>query len=261
MLKFFGLLLFTLQVSWAIEPERIFVVSNGKVQEVSFNNLKRVELVTTNYHPNFSHLGKIRYSGFLIKDILPKLDPETPITIVGNTGQFSVELKAKELLTGNNIIATHVNGEPVKTNGNGLQIIYDEETINKYPHLKQRSFWCWWVRSFITDSKHYVKADGLNKTLSSKLPWPSPYGISSIEKTEAKSRKGIVLDNFKKLKVKFLNGNEKEIIADAKTKFFLAEPTNNKNGAYGLHQMIVDKDEVQTFVSNLYYVKDIEVVR
>ena len=262
MLKVFGVLLFSISLTWASEPKSFFVVSNGKVQTVEFKHLKPIEITTLNYHPKFKELGKIQYKGFRVSDVLKNINmnPEDAITIVGNTGQFSVELKAKELLSSNNIIATHVNGEIVTTEGNGLQIIYDGATLAKFPMLKERQYWCWWVRSFITDNKYQVKVNGTHKKLSTKLPWPAPYGISSIGLTDIKSRQGSVI-NFKKLRVELLNGNEKEVIDDGKSTFFLASPVSNKSGGYSLHQLIENDGEVQTFVNNLYYVKSVEVVQ
>lgn len=246
MLKAFGLFLILTANLWAIEPEKILVVQNGKVQTIEFKNLKRVELETVNHHPKFVGLGKIKYSGFLVRDILKNVNPESTITILGNTGQFSVELKAKELLAGNSIIAT----APVSENG--TQIIYDEVALAEYPHLKQRSYWCWWVRSFITDNKIKVAAKGEKKELHSSLPWPKPYGISLTEATKKKS--GVILPTFKRLQVELLNGNSKEIEHDGKSKFFLTKENS-------LHQLIENKGQVQTFLSNLYYVKSIKVVR
>lgn len=263
MLKLIGLFIILIQYAWATsEPQRLFVVSNGKVQTIEFKNLKPVEISTPNHHPKFKELGNIHYKGFKVSDVLKsvKLNPDDAITLVGNTGQFSIELKTKELLAGNNIIATHINGEEVTTEGNGLQIIYDEATLSKYPKLKERQFWCWWVRSFITDDKFQVKASGQKKELTTKLPWPVPYGISSIGTTEERLRTGSVL-RFQKLKVELLNGNEKEVIADSKSTFFLANPIGNKTGAYSLHQLIEKNGEVQTFVNNLYYVKSVKVIQ
>jgi hypothetical protein len=263
MLKLIGLFTILIQISWATsEPQKLFIVSNGKVQTVEFKNLKSIEISALNHHPKFKDLGIIRYKGFKVADILKsvKINPEDAITIVGNTGQFSIELKAKELLTGNNIIATHVNGEEVSTEGNGLQIIYDEITLRKYPKLKERQFWCWWVRSLITDDKFQVKASGKKKALTTNLPWPVPYGISSIGTIEEKLRTGSIL-RFQKLKVELLNGNEKELITDSKSTFFLANPISNKTGAYSLHQLIEKEGEVQTFVNNLYYVKSVKVIQ
>lgn len=246
MLKVFGLILFITANLWASEPEKILVVQNGKVHTIEFKNLKRVELETINQHPKFVGLGKIKYSGFLVRDILRNVNPESTVTILGNTGQFSVELKAKELLAGNTIIAT----TPVSENGN--QIIYDEVALAIYPHLKQRSYWCWWVRSFITDNKIKVSANGEKKELHSTLPWPKPYGITLSESTKQKS--GVVLPTFQRLQVELLNGNSKEIEYDGKSKFFLTKDNS-------LHQLIEDKGQVQTFLNNLYYVKSIKVVR
>jgi hypothetical protein len=262
MLNFLYFLLILIQASWALEPERILVVSNGNVQSVEFKNLKSVETLTLNYHPNFIKLGKIHYKGFKVSEVLKKvkLNPEDSITIVGNTGQFSVELRARELTNGNNIIATHANGKAFTTDGNGLQIIYDEETLKKYPLLKERQFWCWWVRSFITDEKFKLKNLGTKKTLITKLPWPVPYGISSLGMKEIKSRDGIFLQ-FKKLRVELLNGNEKEIVADQNSSYFLANPISNKSGAYSLHQLIESNGDVQTFLSNLYYIKSVKVIQ
>lgn len=246
MLKVIGLLLFITTNLWASEPDRILVIQNGKVQTIEFKNLKRVELETINHHPKFVGLGKIKYSGFLIRDILKNVNPESTITILGNTGQFSVELKAKELLDGNSIIAT----TPISENGH--QIIYDEVALAKYPHLKQRSYWCWWVRSFITDNKTKIVLNGEKKELHSSLPWPKPYGITLSESTNQKS--GVLLPTFKKIQVELLNGNSKEIEYDEKSKFFLTKDNN-------LHQLIEDNGKVQTFLSNLYYVKSIKVVQ
>lgn len=246
MLKIFGLFLILTATAWANEPEKILVVQNGKVQTIEFKNLKRVELETINHHPKFVELGKIKYSGFLVRDVLKNVNPESTVTILGNTGQFSVELKAKELLAGNSIIAI----APVSENGN--QIIYDEVALAKYPHLKQRSYWCWWVRSFITDNKIKVSTEGEKKELHSSLPWPKPYGISLSESSLMKS--GVILPTFKKLQVELLNGNSKEVEYDGRSKFFLTKENN-------LHQLIEDKGQVQTFLSNLYYVKSIKVVQ
>ena len=246
MLKVFGLFLILTASAWANEPEKMLVVQNGKVQTIEFKNLKRVELETINHHPKFVGLGKIKYSGFLVRDILKNVNPETTVTILGNTGQFSIELKAKELLAGNSIIATTPSSE------NGHQIIYDEAALAKYPHLKQRSYWCWWVRSFITDNKIKVSARGEKKELRSSLPWPKPYGISLTKDTTKKS--GVILPAFKKIQVELLNGNSKEIEHDGRSKFFLTKENN-------LHQLIEDKGQVQTFLSNLYYVKSIKVVQ
>lgn len=245
MLKIFGLIFILAASAWANEPEKILVVQNGKVQEIKFKNLKRVELETLNHHPKFVGQGKIKYSGFLVRDILQNANPESTVTILGNTGQFSVELKARELLAGNSIIAT----TPASENGN--QIIYDEIALAKYPRLKQRSYWCWWVRSFIADDKIKVSAKGEKKILHSMLPWPKPYGISLAK--DSKTRSGVILPAFKKIQVELLNGNSKELEYDGKSKFFLTQENT-------LHQLIEEENQVQTFLSNLYYVKSIRVV-
>jgi hypothetical protein len=256
-------LLFAIKVL-ANEPDGIIIVSNGKINQIPFKDLKKIELTTANHHPKIRPLGELKYSGYLIKDILSKakLKPDDFITIVGKTGQFSVEISAKELLSSNNIIATDINGVPVKTEENGLQIIYSPETIEKFPHLKERQYWCWWVRSLILDEKFVpqVKVRKAATSLESQLPWPVPYGISSRGiAQEVKVRTGSLL-NFKKIKVEFLNGNSQEIIADEKSKYFLTNPIGNKLGAYGLHQVIEKDGKVQTIVSNLYYIKRLEAL-
>lgn len=265
MLKLILISLFIVCSALAQEPEGIFIVSKGKVNQVSFKNLKQVEVTTLNYHPKFKDLGEIKYTGYLVKDILSqlKLSSESFVTILGKTGQFSVEISSKELLAPNNMIATHVNGIPVQTDENGLQIIYSKEAIEKFPHLKERQYWCWWVRSIITDDKFVPEISVTKKqmTLKSQLPWPAPYGISSKgQAKEIYSRKGRLLE-FNKLKVELLNGVTMEVASDDKTKYFLTDSLGNKSGAYGLHQVLEKDGKVQTMVSNLYYVKKLEAIK
>lgn len=265
MLKLILISLFTIMNVMAQEPESVFVVSNGKMIEINFKKLKRVEISTTNYHPKFIGLGEIKYSGYLVKDILANvnLKPSDYITIVGKTGQFSIELSANELLAPNNIIATHVNGIKVKTENKGLQIIYSKEAVSLFPNLKKRQYWCWWVRSIITDDKFtptmsVVKA---NKTLESKLPWPVPNGISSREEvSEVKLRAGKIL-KFNKAKINLLNGASIDLIRDQKTQFFLTDSLGSKSGAFGLHQVVEVDGKVHAFVASHYYVKNIEVIK
>lgn len=269
MLKLLLIFLFTFSnLVWAEnEPDKLTIVSNGKIKEVLFKNLKKSTLKTINHHPNFKPHGIITYDGFLVKDILKQfsLKNDDAITIVGKTGQFSVEVQAFELLSGNNLIATHINGKPVNTKENGLQIIYDEETLGKYPHLKQRQFWCWWVRSFIVDEKFKptLNLKTTTKTsLTTPLPWPVPYGISSKgESPTTRERNGLILPSFEKIRVELLNGSIQEIISDKNLKFFLSNPINNKSGAYSLHVLVEENSVVKTFISNLYYVKSIEVIK
>lgn len=265
MLKlFFALIFMTLQ-AWGSEPQEILIVSKGHVQKIYFKDLKKTEIVTLNYHPKFKTLGKIKYSGYLIKDILKNstIKSDDSITILGKTGQFSVEVSASELLTGKSFIATHINGETVKTDENGLQIIYSQEALEKYPHLKERQYWCWWVRSFITDSKFvpYMRATNKPHSFQTIVPWPVPYGISSRGSVSSpKLRNGVVLSGFNKLKVELLNGSRHDIVNDGKTKYFLADPISNKAGGYGLHQLVEQDGKIETIVSNLYYVKSLQAV-
>lgn len=247
------------------EPQGLFIVSNGKVIEIEFSKLKRKEVFAVNHHPNFHKQGKIKYSGHLVRDVLKgiRLKDQDLVTVVGKTGQFSIELFGKELLEGDNLIATHVNDVPVKTSENGLQIIYSEAAIQKFPHLKQRQYWCWWVRSFILDDKFTPKT-GISttetKTLKTKLPWPAPYGISSKgDLLLVKERKGVFLSGFKKLHLKLLNGTAQDIAFSDKVKYFLAEPIGNKEGAYSLHQVVENGGFVETFAANTYYIKSLEV--
>ena len=249
----------------AQEPEGIFLVSKGKMNQISFKYLKQVDITTFNYHPKFKDLGAIKYTGYLIKDIFSqvKLSPDNFVTILGKTGQFSVEISAKELLAPNNIIATHVNGISVKTDENGLQIIYSKEAIEKFPHLKERQYWCWWVRSFIADDKFIpeIKTSKTPATLESSLPWPAPYGISSRGLVkEVNSRTGRLLE-FSKIKVELLNGTTVEVSRYNKTKYFLTDSIGNKSGAFGLHQVLERDGKIQTMVSNLYYVKNVEAIK
>lgn len=248
------------------EPTNIIIVSNGKIKEIDLTRLKKIELETINHHPKFKELGKLKYSGYLIKDIFKqvKLSPEQLITILGKTGQFSVELRGKELLTGNNIIATHLNSKPMSNEENGLQIIYDEETTSKFPYLKERQYWCWWVRAFITDQiyKPQLKMHKeIERSFKTELPWPIPYGISSNgPETVINQRTGRFITPFKKLRLEILNGSVQEINSDEKTKYFLANPISNKSGAYSLHQIIENEGNIEAFISNLYYLKSIEVI-
>lgn len=246
------------------EPEALFIVSQGKVNQIKFSDLKQVEITTINHHPKMKPLGAIKYTGYLVKDILSqvKLRPSDYVTLVGKTGQFSIEISVDELLAPNNIIATHINGVPMKTEENGLQVIYSQEAIEKYPRLKERQYWLWWVRIFITDEKFIpeVKAIKAHAILKSQLPWPVPYGISSKgQLKETNARSGRLLE-FNKLKVDLLNGVTVEVSSDSKTKYFLTDPVGNKSGAYGLHQVLEKDGKVQTIVSNLYYVKRVEAI-
>lgn len=249
------------------EPEKIIVVNNGVSLEIQFSGLKKVELETINYHVNFVNLGKIKYSGYRIRDILKglKLSPEQSVVILGKTGQFSVELKAKELLEGDSIIATHMNGAVVQTEGNGLQIIYDEKAITKFPHLKERQHWCWWVRSLLIGDKIKANIQGQDKAKSKLVfdsEWPKPYGISTKgEVISPKEREGHFLDRFKTLKITQLNGNSSEVPYNEKIKFFVAQGINNKLGATSLHQLTMKDDKVENFVNNLYYIKSVEAIR
>jgi len=266
MLKIIGLILISIQLAWATsEPQELFVISNGKVQKIDFSKLKTVEVLAVNHHPNFIKNGKSKYKGFLIKDILSsfKLKDNQAVTIVGKTGQFSIEVRMEELLEGQNLIATHVNGHEVQTGDNGLQIIYSEKTLEKYPHLKQRQFWCWWVRSIVLDQKYVprIEANIEKNKLTSEFPWPVPYGISSVEQVQSPSeRYGRVLSNFKKISLTLLNGAEKTIANDGKTKFFVADLVSNKMGAFSLHQLIEKNGKIETFLNNYYYVKSLRVI-
>lgn len=265
MLKLIFISLFTILNTMAQEPDGIFVVSGGKMNKISFKNLKRVEITTKNYHPKFADFGEIKYSGYLVKDILAqvKLKPSDYVTVVGKTGQFSIELSVEELLAPNNIIATSANGEALKTEEKGIQIIYSKEAITKFPHLKKRYYWCWWVRSFITDEKFVPllkAAKGLG-TLRSKLPWPVPHGISSRGLLgELNQRLGRFLE-FSKAKVNLLNGSSIELVNDKRTRYFLTDSKGNKAGGFGLHQIIEKNNMVDVFVSSFYYVKNLEVLK
>ncbi|MBL7665300.1 MAG: hypothetical protein JNM93_09210, partial [Bacteriovoracaceae bacterium] len=157
------------------EPQMLRIVQNGNVHEVNFSNLTQTTIVTRNHHPHFSKLGEIQYTGYLTQEILKKfkVEPNQKITLVGKTGQFSVEMSAHEFLNSKNLIATHKNGVPVKTEENGLQIIYDEDSLKKYPHLAQRQYYCWWVRTIILDDKYIPDSQGLTKnkiTLKTDFP-------------------------------------------------------------------------------------------
>lgn len=260
------ILIFSTNLAWGTtEPSIIILVSNGKVTKVNLMKLKKTELETLNYHPKFKDQGKLKYSGYLVKDILKhiKLLPEQAITILGKTGQFSVEVLAKEFLSGRNLIATHLNNEPIASEEKGLQIIYDGKTISKFPHLKERQYWCWWVRTLITDQKYKPSLKiqkKIEQSFKTELPWPVPYGISSLgSEVSINQRAGLLLNAFKTMKIELLNGNEQEIIADQKTKYFLANPISNKSGAYSLHQIIENNGKIEAFVSNLYYLKSVEV--
>lgn len=268
MLKFIAVIILFMTIgAWAnTEPSHLYVIANGKMTELPFSKLKRVDLETINYHPKFVELGKIKYSGYRIRDILKAytLPKNKPITIVGRTGQFSIELKAQELIEGDSIIATHADGKPVQTEGNGLQIIYDDKTVNKYPHLKQRQFWCWWVRSFILDDKFRPTLNrrlDFKNVLKSDFPWPKPYGISSVgDEPILKERSGLLIPSYKKAKIELLNGNKIEIDAQAGTKLFLAAPTSNQNGGHALHLVIEKDGQVSTIVANHYFLKSLEVI-
>ncbi|MFZ4715523.1 MAG: hypothetical protein ACOYL6_17500 [Bacteriovoracaceae bacterium] len=267
MLKVLLFLLFTISAnSFAtIEPSKIIVISNGKSKEIDLTKLKKVNLETINYHPNFKDLGKIKYSGYLIKDILKniKLSPEQAINIVGKTGQFSIELFAKELLESQSIIATEKANQSLETEGKGLQIIYDDQTISKYPHLKERQNWLWWVRAFIIDQKfkpNLSQLNGKNHIFKTTLPWPQPYGISSkgIEPI-INERSGKIIEPFKSLEIEQLNGTKVEILSDPKSQYFLADFISNKSGAYSLHQIVIAEDKVQSFVNSYFFIKNIKV--
>lgn len=234
------------------------------MKEISFKNLRRVEITTKNFHPKFASLGEIKYTGYLVKDILSqvKLKPDDYVTVIGKTGQFSVEISTQELLAPNNIIATSANGEPLKTEEKGLQIIYSKEAIEKFPHLKERYYWCWWVRSFVTDEKSTpsVKTVQIPATLESKLPWPVPHGISSRKQLgEINSRTGRLID-FSKARAQLLNGSTVELEKTDKTRFFLTDSKGNKAGAFGLHQVLEKDGEVVVFVNSHYYVNSVEVI-
>lgn len=263
MLKLILISLFTISIALAHEPEGLFIVSNGKMNQVNFKDLKRVEITTINHHPKFKTQGPIKYSGYLVKDILSqvKLSPDDYVTIVGKTGQFSVEVSVKELLAPNNIIATQMNGVPLKTEEKGLQIIYSADAVEKFPHLKDRYYWCWWVRSFITDEKFSPRLTKANATLESILPWPVPHGTSSrkiLDEVHARSGRVIMLN---KAKVNLLNGQTVEVESNDKTRFFLTDSMGNKAGAYGLHQIVEKEGRVHAFVTSLYYVKSLEVIK
>ncbi len=268
MLRILGLLFLLTNTAWATtEPEKLFVVSGGKVREIHFRNFKPVEITTTNHHPKFVDKGKIKFKGFLVRDILSslKIGENQAITLVGRTGQFAIEITGKELLGGDNIIATHIDGKSVDTTENGLQIIYDEKTIAKFPHLKQRNYWLWWVRSFILDNKFHPKANvslHFNDTLKSEFPWPSPYGRSSLGESQASpKRKWTKISAFKKVNVETLNGNKFEINPIAGTQLVLGNSGSNPAGAYSLHQLIEKNGSVGNFVDNIYFIKSLEVIR
>ena len=102
----------------------------------------------------------------------------------------------------------------------------------------------------------------MEQVLKTALVWPAPYGVSSVTPpSPTKERKGVILSGFKKLRVELLNGGIREVPTDSKTKFFLASPNGNKQGAYSLHQLIEKDGAVQTFVNNLYYVKSIRGIQ
>jgi len=261
-----AILLFMTVSAWAnSEPSHLYIIADGKMIVLPFAKLEKVDLETINYHPKFVENGKIKYSGYRIRDILKayRLPKDNPITIVGRTGQFSIELKTQELLEGDSIIATHANGKPVQSEGNGLQIIYDDKTVIKYPHLKQRQFWCWWVRSFILDNKFRPtlnKPLEFKNTLKSELPWPRPYGISSVgDRPILKERKGILIPSYKNARIELLNGNKLEIDGQAGTKLFLADTTSNQNGGHVLHQVIEKDGQINTILANHYFLKSLEV--
>lgn len=234
---------------------------------MSLASLKRSELTTTNYHPNYFARGPQRYSGYRFKDVLSrfKLDPNQPITIVGKTGQFSVELKAGELMGDDILLASHLNGVAIKTAENGLQIVYGEKTLAKYPHLKQRQFWCWWIRSLLLDGKSKpalaVKADAA-AIYKSPLPWPTPYGISSFGTGSSElSRRGRALFAPKGVRVSLLNGAEIEIVPQPGNKLILTAAPNQKAGGFSLHEVQENAGRVGAFLSNVYYVQSVKAIQ
>ncbi|MCB9092181.1 MAG: hypothetical protein H6621_00335 [Halobacteriovoraceae bacterium] len=267
MLRVILISLFTFSlVAHGNEPGSLLVVFNGQIKEVSFSKLTQVEISAINYHPKFKEQGETKYKGYLIKDILKNIaiSPDQYVTVVGKTGQFSIELKISELMANNNLIATHINGKEVATEDNGLQIIYDTETIARYPHLKQRQFWCWWVRSIILDEKYSpnIKANDKKEVLKADFPWPIPYGISSGPiKNSPEERKGILVEKFSSIELELLNGNHYRLKNDGKTKYFLADKISNKMGAASLHQVITNQNKVDSIVSNYFYVKSLKVVK
>ena len=66
--------------------------------------------------------------------------------------------------------------------------------------------------------------------------------------------------NFKKISLTLLNGAEKTIANDGKTKFFVADLVSNKMGAFSLHQLIEKNGKIETFLNNYYYVKSLRVI-
>ena len=258
MLKAVLLFLFSFGISWATEPNQIFVSQKGIVRTVDFYKLHPITIKAINYHPNFEKEGETEYKGYKVKDILRTFSPNKSITIIGKTGQFSVEISTNELIDNDNIIAFEKNGRSLIDDPNGLQIIYSQDAIKRYPHLKQRQYWCWWVRTLILDNDDNRILRGPRTRLKSEFPWPVPYGISTSKIQAQYEREGVLLNKPKKVNIFHLNGNAQTLDVENKNVFLTKAPTS-KEGAHTLHIIDLKDGKIEKFHLNLYYLRSVEV--
>lgn len=254
--------------SMADEPNTLIISTKDAHKEIDFSKLKTVSLKTVNLHPQFIKLGEVEYQGYSFKDLLKNysLKPQQPVVLLGTTGEFSLELKAEEILGDDVILATHKNGQRISAKDQGNQIIYGTKTVQKYPHLKERLYWLWWVRNIVLDNTYqndFNEHKAALVQLSSTIPFPQPDGISSLSASApVKNLSGKILDvsKTKNLKVHLINNSVMEIPVKKNFSYFLSNAESLKSGGETLHIVEIKNGKVTNLISHMFYIKKIELL-
>lgn len=254
--------------AYSDEPNSVILSTKDFHQEIDFSTMKPVILKTINHHPQFKTKGEIEYQGYKFQDILKTnpLRPQQPVMLLATTGEFSLELKAEEILGDDVILATHMNGQRIDAKEHGNQIIYGPKAIAKYPHLKERLYWIWWVRNIVIDTVYhndYSSHPETSLTLTSEIPFPQPDGASSIgPKIPTKALTGKILNTKKSkmLKIHLVNNNILEVPVKNNFSYFLAVTPTLNTGGEVLHVLEIKNNKVINLISHIFYIKKLEVL-
>lgn len=251
----------------ASELNSVIVSTKDSHNEVSFEQFKPMTLKTLNHHPQFIKQGETEYQGYLLKDLLKnyKLKPEQSIVLTGTTGEYSIELKAAEILGDDVIVATHKKGKRLETSENGNQIIYGANTIQKFPHLKVRLFWLWWVKNILVDTTYQNDFSAHPEQiveLPSTIAFPQTDGVSSAGNIAApKTLSGKILNTAKakNIKIELINNSIVEVPVKNNFSYFLTQREPLKTGGETLYVVEIKNNKVTNHISHIFYIKKIEL--
>lgn len=254
-------------IALADEPNSVIISTSDSHQEINFSSLKPVTLKTINHHPQFQKQGEVEYQGYKLQDILKgnSLKPDQSIVLLGTTGEFSVELKANEVLNEDVILATHKNGQRILAKDQGNQIIYGVKAIQKFPHLKQRSYWLWWVRNIVIDRAYKNDFNDHQESmvqLESTIDFPQPDGISSMKSfvpVKILSGKILVTGKAKILKAQLINKSIIEVPIKNNFSYFLTPTNSLKAGGETLYVVEIKNNKVTNLISHIFYIQKIDL--